>query len=433
MELLKKLEELNPLLIGFQVFTVEYSNFRKILPTIRKVIKDVKIIAGGPHVSALPEQTMVENPDLDFIVKGEGEEALPSLVRCLVNSSDEDFGKINNLVFRWNKQIVMNPIHYIDVKKYGAPAWEQLEPDRYPAIQHGTFHKSTHVAPILTSRGCPYPCTYCAGHLLTGKRIRRRDVGEIVDEIEYLQKKYHIEEFIIEDDNFTFYKNHVLDFANEIEKRNIRCYFSFPNGVRLDRLDEETIIALKKMGTYKVGLGIESVSKKTLKTVKKNWNLSIVQERINLLKKHNLLAYGFFILGFPDETIEDIKMTVNFAMNSKLDMAYFGNYIPLPGSDDLKRMLQTGEIKEEDIDWDSYSSNFGEIPYHPKDISREELLKALRKANMRFYLRPRILFNFIRYFMKPIFMKSLLKRVFFLFWGYKKRKTTSSFSVSNLS
>ncbi len=169
-----------------------------------------------------------------------------------------------------------------------------------------------------------------------------------------------------------------------------------------------------------MGLGIESASKKTLKAVNKNMDLSVVQERINLLKKHQLIAYGFFILGFPGETMDDIQMTVDFAVHSKLDMAYFGNYIPLPGSEDFRRMIQNGEIIEENIDWDAYSTNFGEISYHPKDVSSEELHGALKKANIRFYLRPRILLVFIRYFMKPIFKKSLVKRAFFLFSGNKK-------------
>ncbi|RJP19974.1 MAG: radical SAM protein [Candidatus Omnitrophota bacterium] len=414
--LLKKIESLHPLLIGFQVFSIDYSHFKSLVPRIREMSPQACIIAGGPHISGLPERTLIDNPDLDFAVKGEGEETLQRLARGLLdNTLAEILHTIPNLVYRDRDRIVCNKTQLIDVNRYGPPAWQDLEPDKYPAIQHGTFHKSTRVVPILTSRGCPYPCTYCAGHLVTGKLIRRRDIGDVVDEIETLQSTYGFEEFIIEDENFTFYKEHVLQFSKEIASRNIQCYFSFPNGVRLDRMDKDIVLALKQMGTYLVGVGIESGSRNTLKAIKKNWDLQMVQEKIHLLKQHGLIVFGFFILGFPNETHEDIEQTIEFAIRSELDRAYFGNFIPLPGSADFNRLIRDGELQLEAIDWNTYTTYFGKIPYHPPAISAAELMNAVRRATLRFYLRPKILYNFLRQIMKPVMMKSLLTRVMRLF------------------
>jgi radical SAM superfamily enzyme YgiQ (UPF0313 family) len=414
--LLDRIRTMRPLIVGFQVFSVDYAKFCRLIPKIRRICPETKMVAGGPHVSGLPEQTLIDNPDLDFVVKGEGEAALRLLVFGLPQESlYKHISSIPNLVYRTDNGIIMNKSELIDVNKYGAPAWEMLEPNKYPAVQHGTFHKSNKVVPILTSRGCPYPCTFCAGHLLTGKKIRRRNVKDIVDEIEFLQSSYGFEEFIIEDENFTFYKDHVLDLSNEIKKRNIQCYFSFPNGIRLDRLDDEIVYHLKQMGTYMVTLGIESGSKKTLKAMKKDWDLQMIKDKIRLLRKNGIIVLGSFILGFSNETMEDIKKTINFAIKSGIDTAYFGNYIPLPGSEDFNRMIRENELKLGEIDWNTYTSYFGRLPYHPRNVSERDLLKAIRWGTIRFYCRPKIVFGLLNRMSHIVFLQSLVSRILNLF------------------
>lgn len=414
-EILLKIKQLNPVLIGFTIFSVDYAAITNLIPKIKNICPSTKIIVGGPHASGLPEYTLTENPDIDFLVKGEGEVALNKVVNNIINSANKpDVADIPNLVYRENGKIKTNRSEYVDVDKYGAPAWDLMEPDKYPAVQHGTFHKSTKVVPILTSRGCPYPCTFCAGHITAGKKVRRRSAADIADEIEFLQSKYGFKEFIIEDENFTYYKDHVLSLSNEIERRDIKCYFSFPSGIRLDRIDEEIVLHLRKMGTYMATFGIESGSEKTLKAMKKNWDLQLVKERIKLLKENGIMVLGSFILGFSNETMKDIQETVDYAINCGVDTAYFGNYMPLPGSEDFERMVRCGEMKLEEIDWSSYTSYLGKIPYHPPNISEKDLLAAIRKATFRFYMRPRVIFSFIQRLSHPIFLKSLAFRAFMM-------------------
>lgn len=411
--LLKRIEDLTPLIVGFQVFSVDYNRFTNLLPLIRQRVPETVIVAGGPHVSGLPSYTLDINPDLDFVIAGEGEEALPMLVQCyLSNTKEKLFDKIPNLVYRNGTSCVHNRKCFVDVNAYGAPAWDLLRPERYPPIQHGTFHKSKRVVPILTSRGCPYPCTFCAGHLVTGKKIRLRRPESIVDEIEWLKNKYDFEEFIIEDENFTFYKSHVLKFADELDRRKIRCFFSFPNGIRLDKIDEEIVARMAKMGTYMVCLGIESGSRKTLIKMEKNWDFDLVNERVRLLKQYGIIVNGSFILGYRDETIDDIKQTIEYALRLPIDMAYFGNYLPLPGSMDFDFLLKSGELVLEQIHWKNYNSYAGVLPYHPRDLSEVDLRKAIRSASIRFYLRPRIAFGLLRRMTSFVFIKSFLFRLY---------------------
>ncbi len=411
--LLKRLEDLDPLMVGFQVFSVDYSRFTDLLPDIRARLPEVVIVAGGPHVSGLPEYTLNTNTEIDYIIVGEGEGVLPLLVKYHLDTTGKiNIDKIPNLVYREAQSCVYNEKQHIDVNAYGAPAWNLLRPERYPPIQHGTFHKSKRVVPILTSRGCPYPCTFCAGHLITGKKIRLRKPKSIVDEIEWLQNKYSYEEFIIEDENFTFYKHHVIEFADELEKRKIKCFFSFPNGIRIDRIDEEIVARLAGIGTYVVSIGLESGSKKTLRNMKKNWDMDLIGKRISLLRRYGIIVNGSFILGYRDETIDDIEQTIKYAIGLPIDMAYFGNYLPLPGSTDFNILLKRGELVLEQIRWDKYNSYTGTLPYHPIDVSEVALRKSIRKATIRFYLRPRIAFGFLRRMTSFVFIKSFFFRFY---------------------
>lgn len=407
------LQELNPLLIGFQVYSIDYVSFSRVLPLIKKALPNTTFVAGGPHVTALPEFTFAANTDLDFIVCGEGEVALPMLAKWLQNHEPEShLSNIPNLAYRENgKVIIGNKAEWIDVNAFGSPDWEKLQPQLYPAIQHGTFHKSTKVVPILTSRGCPYPCTFCAGSLMTGKQIRRRNVKEVVDEIELLQKQYGFEEFIIEDENFTFYKDHVLEFAAEIEKRRIKCYFSFPNGIRMDHLDEEIVQKLHAMGAYMVVLGIESISSGTLKRMNKKWSRKLVSDVVDLLKKYNFIVQANFILGFRDDTLPDVQESIDFALELNVDQVYFGNYIPLPGTSDFNLLIDKGELVLSDIDWNQYSSFYGQYPYHPEAITAKELDSAIKKATMKFYLRPRVIFGFLKRMTHGVFLRNMIFRL----------------------
>jgi len=410
--LLNKLIDLEPLLVGFQIFSADFGLFTKLLPTLKQKLPNCLFIAGGPHLSGLPTYTLETNPALDFAIAGEAEEAFPLLVKSILSGMKEPLPEqIPNLVHRKDNSIIINQQKWIDVNVYGAPAWQLLKPDLYPPIQHGVFHKSPRVIPILTSRGCPYPCTFCGGYLVTGKKIRLREIKSIVDEIEWLINTYNIGEFIIEDENFTFYKSHVINFADELQRRNIKCFFSFPNGARLDKLDEEIVSRLAEMGTYMVSLGIESGSLQTLTKMGKNWDLDFVRDRVKLLKHYGMIVNASFILGYRDETLDDIKQTINFALNLPIDIAYFGNYLPLPGTKDFEILTKKGELILDQIKWESYSSYAGVLPYHPVNLSEHELRKAIKIGYMRFYLRPRIAIGILQRLTHLVFLKSFFSRI----------------------
>ncbi|MFW6256306.1 MAG: hypothetical protein ACOC54_05745, partial [Candidatus Sumerlaeota bacterium] len=133
---------------------------------------------------------------------------------------------------------------------------------------------------------------------------------------------------------------------------------------------------------------------------------------------YDMTLLGCFILGFPTETMNDINKTIAFALESKLDTAYFGNFLPLPGSEEFDKLLEAGELDLDKIDWQGYSTYFGQLPYHPKAVSEAELLKAVRRATLRFYLRPRTIIHLMSRITHPVFFKSLVFRTASLFRGF---------------
>ncbi|OGU16337.1 MAG: hypothetical protein A2076_02845 [Geobacteraceae bacterium GWC2_53_11] len=207
----------------------------------------------------------------------------------------------------------------------------------------------------------------------------------------------------------------MIEFADEIKKRNIKCYFSFPNGIRLDRLDEEIVQKLHSMGAYMVSLGIESISTHTLKRMNKEWSRKQVINAVDMLKKYNFIVQANFILGFRDDSLKNVRESIDFAMELNVDQVYFGNYIPLPGTSDFNLLVDRGELVLDDINWSHYSAYYGQFPFHPKEISVEELDREIKKATINFYLRPRILFGMLKRMTRLVFVKSLLFRMYGVF------------------
>ena len=148
----------------------------------------------------------------------------------------------------------------INIDDFGRPDWASIDPRTYPVAPHGMIAHAHPIAPIITTRGCPYSCTYCSAPITAGKRMRYRDPKNVVDEIEMLVNDFGVKEIQIEDDNFTLNRKHCITICEEILKRGIKVLWSLPNGVRIDKLDKEMLLLMKKAGCVSMALGIESAN-----------------------------------------------------------------------------------------------------------------------------------------------------------------------------
>lgn len=386
------LRKYHPDVVGLQCYTFDLPYIRQALRIAKEVNKNIMTLAGGPHPSALPEDMLRKEPDLDYLFVGEAETGLPKLLEA-IQAGDKDLSKIPGLGWREGNAIRLNArVVTENIDGLGLPAWDLIHPERYPESQHGAFFKQFPIAPIMVTRGCPYPCTFCAGNIVSGKKIRRRSIENVLEEIKMLNKDFGIKEFHIIDDNFTMDTAYAKDFLRRLKALNLGMTWAVPNGVRMDTLDDELLALMKETGLYMVSLGIETGSDTVLSSMKKGITTEKIRECVKRIDKAGIDMAGFFILGFPGETVETMMKTIDFAAELPLKRANFFTYLPFPGTESYAQLLANGELSN--VDWESFY--FTNAAYAPKGITRKELKGIHRKAFARFYLRPHIILYQLR-------------------------------------
>ncbi|MCK4792258.1 MAG: cobalamin-dependent protein [Desulfobacteraceae bacterium] len=407
--LLKIIKDSKPDLIGITIFSLFFYEAKETIDAIKKEL-DIPIVVGGPHVSALPELTMRESK-ADFAVIGEGEVTIAELVDVLF-SGNKDFSKVKGIGYKKNGEIKINGRRDLvkDLDAIPFPAWGEIRPEGYPPFPHGTFYKRFPFAPIMTTRGCPYECSFCASSVTWEKSLRKRSPKKIVDEMEFLVKNHGIREFHFEDDNLTVSKEHVMGVCHEILDRKLDIVWSCPNGVRLDCLDRERIDLMKASGCYMLAIGFESGDQGILDRAQKKLDLTRVFETVKMIKNAGIDIMGFFIIGLPLETKETARKTIEFAKKMPIDYAKFHNFVPLPGTPLFREWFnnQNGQIE-----WGK-SKLFGDAVFDTSSLSSKELTKLQKRAHLEFYSRPSI---FIRTLLKikPRQLKWIASRFFNMF------------------
>ncbi|MBU1290167.1 B12-binding domain-containing radical SAM protein [Patescibacteria group bacterium] len=377
----------NPDVLGLSILTSRYNASKELIAKVKEKSPQIKTIVGGAHISALPEIS-VKDIKADYGAIGEGEYILLELLEHL--QGKRKLEDILGLVYWQNEIIKINPrrpnIENLDSIPF--PAWHLMDPREYPPMPHQFFFKKYPVAPIMTTRGCPHLCSFCAAESIWGRKYRTRSVKNIVDEIELLVTKYGVKEIHIEDDNFTLIKKHALDVCNEIIRRKLNIVWKCPNGVRADSLDEELLAKMKESGCYQLAFGIESGNQEILNSVNKRLDLKIIPGAVKRAKAAGLEVHGFFMIGFPGETYQTAMDTIKFSRSIGLDVANYATLAYLPGSAVFKEWIKNK--KTESMDWGSFNY------YTPQDtvgLTADQLKKIQRKALLRFYFSPKVLIS----------------------------------------
>jgi len=407
--------------VGIQIFTFHLASINDYLRLIKRILPRAKIILGGPHPSCSPDTIFDYFFNVDYAFKGEAEIGLSKLLDLL---SENDIGQsslaqVPGLIWRNNGKTIINEQIFVeDLDTLSMPSWDLIKPDTYPLAPHGAFFKNYPIAPIIITRGCPYSCTYCAGHLVSGKKIRSRSIKSVIEEISLLYHKYGIREIHIEDDNFTFNKDLVLEFCRKLKESRLDISWTCPNGIRLDTLTEDLFLVMKDAGLYSISVGVESGSEKILKDMKKNLTKEKIREKIALIKKCGLDVSGFFIIGYPTETREDIMKTINFALELPLKRAGFSLFKPFPGTEITNDLIKKDELREmSDEDWARFV--LADAVYAPPGFTRKEMKKIRRRALLRFYIRPKIILKFIREIKSFKHLRIVLRRIYS--WLFKAK------------
>lgn len=379
-------------LVGISVMTRGHIKAKNLISAIKVRFDDFPVVVGGPQVTAYPEIVLADL-NADFAVIGEGEITLCELVER-IEANKKSFEDIAGLVHKDKQGSVYRtkPRELIkDLDSLPFPAWHHMPPSEYRIVPILAPVKALPVAPIITSRGCPYDCSFCASNATWRRKLRLRSKQNVIEEIRLLVKEYGVKEIHISDDNFTADTGRAGEICDAIIESDISISWQCPNGVRIDRLDSSLLKKMRRSGCYAVGLGIESGNSAVLRSVDKKLDLSIVRGVLQKLRKVGILSYGFFILGLPGENRKTLEDTVNFALKNSFDRAWFNIFTPYPGSRAFRSWL--GNRSFADIDWNSHDCNTAVATID--DVTPEELEDYQRYAVRRFYLRPRVLLSLL--------------------------------------
>lgn len=385
-DFIKNVIEENYGLVGITTTTPTFNEAIHLADLVKKNSKAFTVL-GGVHVSVMPEESMKFN-SVDFIVKGEGEKTIVELADYLEGRIKLE--SVDGVYYRQDGKILKNKdrelISNLDEIPFPARHLYKNQNYTYPDTL------ATPAFPIITSRGCPAHCSYCATNSIFKHNFRARTPKNVVDELEFLVKEFKAKEIHIWDDNFVFIKSRVIEIKNEIKRRNLKLKFAFPDGVRIDCVDEELLTALKEMGTYSIAFGIESGNQYILNKINKGIRLECVEKVFRLVRKLGMEIWAFFIIGLPDEDKEKIKETITFAKNINPDVAKFHILKPYPGTKVYEEFLKDNLI----LDYNFNNYGLHTPPVHRlKNLSADQILYWQKRAYRSFYLRPAILMRHV--------------------------------------
>jgi radical SAM superfamily enzyme YgiQ (UPF0313 family) len=386
-EILQKIDEYNPDIVGItSMFTAHQANSLNTCSIIKSNYPNLPIVIGGIHPSLNPVET-INNPYIDYVVIGEGEYRFVNLLSKLNKNQLPDF---DGIAYKNKGRVRLNPMfsRITDLDKLPFPARDLVNIENYIQIgvPFGPFSRKDRVEQILTTRGCPFSCNFCSTVEYWGHHFRTRSVENVINEIDELVSKYHIQEIQFTDDNLTANKKRAKEFFRKLRQYNIS--WSTPNGLMIQTLDEEMINLMAESGAYQVSFAVESGSQRVLREIinKKVPSKLDVQKYINGFHKNNVQVHGLFIVGFPGEAREEIQQTLDYPFELGFDSASFFIAHPMPGSRLYRECEQKGYLEHSLIGKDLQHSAI-KIPKNSPDfvMHGEELEKLVddttRKLN----------------------------------------------------
>ena len=344
----KRVKQYHPEVVGITCpFTLRFENALKVAKIVKKVNPDIVTVMGGMHPSVLPADVLC-HPEVDFVIIGEGEYTFLALIKKL-ESGDTCFENLDGLAFRKDGNIAINPkTNYIkDLDSVPLPARHLLPMAKYFESGSGR-DKLTRArqTSMITSRGCPYKCTFCSIHRVWGPTWRGRSANNVVDEIEEMVNTYKVRQISFEDDNLTRDRKRAEDIFNEIIRRKLDIIWDAPNGVVIKDLDKDLIQLMKKSGCIGLKLAIESGDPFILnRVIRKPLVLDRVKEIVSWCKELRLYTLAYFVLGMPGETKETVNRSIEFAKSLPLDEVSVYIATPFPGTWLYHECVEKGYLK----------------------------------------------------------------------------------------
>jgi len=319
-EIKQEVETRKPDIVGLAgPFTSQIENTIKTSNIIKEVNPDIITVVGGPHVTLIPKEFLEENPNVDVVVTGEGEYAMLEIAQHI--EGKKQLKEIQGIAYRQNGKVILNPRRPFikDLDELPYPAYDLVNMEKYlnsKKIGYRSFQNRA--ISMVTSRGCPFNCCFCAVNLHMGQLFRAHSGKYVLDHIEYVVDKYEVKNVFFEDDNLTLDLRRFEAICDGLIERKIKVGWETPNGVRADFLNLDLLKKMKKSGCKSVFVGVESGDQRILDDVIcKSLDLNRVVEFAKNSRKIGLKTGAFYIIGFPGETKENMQKTVDFALMLK--------------------------------------------------------------------------------------------------------------------
>lgn len=386
--------------VGITAVTMAIHSAADLAAALKQQKLKAPIILGGVHLSALPEKTMNLFPQFDIGVIGEGEVTIIDLLKAL--RGRKSLKGIRGLIYRGkNGKIIKTPprplIENLDTLPF--PAWD-LYPDLKKCYQPPVFwFKKLPCISIITARGCPSRCTFCSRGVWK-EQYREHSAEYVMKMIKKLYYQYGMRDITIYDDTFGLNRRRLIRLCEMLIKEKLdlvwECNF------RIEMAKPEILLLMKKAGCWAVAYGIESCSDRVLNFLQKGINLKMISEALWWTKEVGLVSKGYIMVGTLPETKRSMKTTLKEILKLDLDLLTVNAFTPLPGSVDYKRADQYGQFNR---DWRLL--NQYNLVFIPKGLSQKQIEDYVRLITRKFYLRPRILWRFIKMSLNPRYFKLL--------------------------
>ncbi len=378
----------SPDIIGFSILTPTAPKAYVAARKIKEEMNDVILVAGGQHPTYMWSETL--DNGFDIIVRGEGEVTARELIKTIDKHGMDpgELRRVAGIVFRDKHGNIVatreRPLIYnLDVLPW--PARHLLPMDKYTL-----FGKKIRVAHIMASRGCPYGCIYCTTSYYWGRRIRYRSPRNVAEEIEFLVDKYRVEHVVFTDDELTANRRFVYGLIEEMKKRGLDIGFAC--GARINHMDKDFMKFLYNNGCIALYFGVESGTQRILDKIGKMISLDQVRKVFRWKREIGGFATASFILGFPWETIDDMKKTVDLAIDIDPDYAQFTVLTPYPGTPLFDYAMRYGLI--EDWNWEHYTTLRPVM--RGFKFTREQVAKMLKYAYRKFFIRSTFILRELR-------------------------------------
>jgi len=356
---------------------------------LAKIVKrdtDALVCIGGPVVSSNPEQ-ILDLSQADIAVLGEGEITFGEI--C----SGQTLDSIKGIAYRQNGKVLFTEprplIQDLDLLPY--PAYDLLP----PLSTYRSRARKPPLGVIMTSRGCPFRCTFCNTSIF-GKRFRPRSPENVLGEIDLLVNKFGVNQLDVLDDNFTLDMDRAERILDLIIERPYKLYINLQNGVRADRLTRGLVSKMKQAGVFKAGIGVESANEEVRKSIRKSLKIENVERALRWFREEGIITIAFFIIGFPNDTEESINETIDFAIRANPSIANFSLLIPFPGTHLYTSLVEAGQMAAARSPF--YDSGFYDAKMYHRcaSLSQEQVAQLQKKAYMKFNFRPRKILETIR-------------------------------------